>query len=327
MIATDASKSSRSRCTRVVCAGQSSPAPLLQAAGDNQHQRARADQLRDRGETPHASRCPPSASPRSGRRAVHGPSGRRRSSPARPAAPPGDVRLGGGGEARSDRSLPTAGAERAAGTARAMRRPRESCATTPSAFPQRRPEAEGGAQNLHEHAVRNAVAVRPAPRLQHAHIGGVGETLLQLVQQPALACARLADHRDCRSPTARGAGDMRFEHRQLGLAANVGRESGPARRLEPRRNPRLPKNPERRRLDQPASRAPPERMAPCACTDRRARCVSGLTNTVVGVGERGQSRRQRRRRADDVVAPRSFVQTSGDHRPDVQPRLDAQPDA
>ena len=85
---------------------------------------------------------------------------------------------------------------------------RANPAMTTSAFRQRRPEIEGRAQNLHEDAVGNAVAVGPASRLQHAHAGAVGETLLQLVQQPALARARFADHRDCRSPTARGAGDM-----------------------------------------------------------------------------------------------------------------------
>ena len=48
---------------------------------------------------------------------------------------------------------------------------------------------------------------------------------------------------------------------------------------------------------------------------------------VAGAGEDGQSRRHRSWRADDVVAPRSLVQTSRDDRTDVQAGLDAQPEA
>ena len=38
---------------------------------------------------------------------------------------------------------------------------------------------------------------------------------------------------------------------------------------------------------------------------------------MLGVGQRRQSRRHGRWRADDVVASRSFVQTAGDDRPDT----------
>ena len=61
---------------------------------------------------------------------------------------------------------------------------------------QRRSEIERRTQDLHEHAVRDAVAVRPAARAQHAHARRQPEALLQFVQQPALAGASFADDRD-----------------------------------------------------------------------------------------------------------------------------------
>ena len=75
--------------------------------------------------------------------------------------------------------------------------------------------------------------------MQHAHVRCSLESPLQLVEQTALAHARLAEHRDHGSLTVPGAGDVRLQHQELGLPADLRRQIGSARCLEARDDPGL----------------------------------------------------------------------------------------
>jgi hypothetical protein len=93
--------------------------------------------------------------------------------------------------------------------------------------------------------MRNDVAVRAAPRRQHAHAGVALQTLLQLVQQPALAGTRLADDGEHRSTHRRSEAHVLFQRRQLRQTAHIRRQPGSCRSLQPRRDPGLAEQAER----------------------------------------------------------------------------------
>ena len=137
-------------------------------------------------------------------------------------------------------------------------------------------EIERRAQNLHEDAVGHAVAVGSASRLQHAHARGAVRGVPAARTSSRLFPAPGSPTTATTAPsTARGARDVRLEHRQLGLTADVRRQPGSARRLQPRRDPGLAEHAERRQPVRPANRARPAGTPPCACRARRDAASQG----------------------------------------------------
>ena len=324
MIAVEAAKSSRSRRTNVVDAGQRSAAPCsarlvtISVSGTGGGEIRHADEGRTR------AGIRPMPVLDDARRAVRAASARRRPPRARRAAPPEDVRRADAAATRGRRSAPTADADRAAGTARATAidraNPRDDIRARSAADARSRRRA----QNLDEHAVGHAVAVRAATRLEQPQPRCRAEAFLKLVQQPALAGARLADDGDHRAGVCGSPRDARLQRRQLGLTADVRRQSRSRSRLPAASRCRSRRGRGTASPGPPANRARRRRTPPCACTAPTRRCVSGLTRRRRGSARTASAPGLRRRRADDVVAARPFVQTTGDDRSDVQTRLDAQ---
>ena len=319
-IEVEAAKSSRSRRTNVVDAGQRSAAPCsarlvtISSAGGRRRDPPR-------GRRPHAIPYPPSASLRRHDERSE-PCQRSDDARARRAAPPEDVRRADASATRRHRSAPTEDADRAAGTARAMRSSARTRATTSE-------PVSGGcrsrrrAQNLDEHAVGHAVAVRAATRLDEPQSRLRAEAFLQLVQQPALAGARLADDRNHRAGVSGSPGDARLQRRQLGLTADVRRQSRSPRGFQPRRDAGLAEDAERRhqlrlRIEHDGGARRRVHVRPDETLRLRA------YPDVAGVRQDRERDGLRQRRADDVVAARPFVQTTSDDRSDVQTRLHAQ---
>ena len=144
------------------------------------------------------------------------------------------------------------------------RRPRRECARRRHpALAERRSEVESGAQNLHEDAVRHAIAVRPAPRLQHTHVRVAARGALRSSYSSRLFPAPgFADDRDDASDAAAARRSRALRSsRQFRLTADVRRQSRSARRLQPRGDPRLSENPERRYRTGLRHRAPPDAHA------------------------------------------------------------------
>ena len=188
-------------------------------------------------------------------------------------------------EARGHRCSPTAGAERAAGTARATASSARIRAATLRAR-QRRPEIESRAQNLHEDAVGNAVAVRSAPRLEHAHAGcrardaPAARTAAGFFRRPPRRPPRPPLRR--RSPPGRPA-----------IGASTAPTDGQHRAsvpfaLDASSRVAIPVSPSTRNgVTGPACESSTTAAHAAVCMyGATRRCVSGLTQHVVRIGER-----------------------------------------
>ena len=186
--------------------------------------------------------------------------------------------------------------------------PRDDPPRPPAADGDREPRT-GSARTRRRERRRRTPGNAPAAR---ARPPSRAEALLQLVQQPALAGAgspTTATTASERQLAARAT--LRLQRRQLGLTADVGRQSRSARRFQPRRNPGLAEHAERRhRSDLRIEHDRRARRRVHVRPDETLRLRAHPD--VAGVGQGRQVARPAPRRADDVVAARPLVQTPGD---------------
>ena len=181
-------------------------------------------------------------------------------------------------------------------------------------------EAQRSANDLDERSVWRDVAKRAASAFQHIDTSRRRDPLVKLVQEAALADARVADDLHNAAVGPASALDVAFEQRQVGLPADIRCQAGLLRNLEPRLETGFSRHAER--CDRGGGWFEHHRRA-------RRRMNVGGEETLAFLAEdhiaRGRQGRQPRRhvgqRADNGVPTRSFIQPLGDHRPDMQPGL------